>query len=142
MSTTTETDVVARILWDADHTSESEALRTLLRTMAGHYRHDTEEAARVLNAEALRRGWCSEYEDVIDSMDLHLPWPPRSRTYDVTGSFTVRVTRQMRSQDQQGAIDSLSFGNWSSRDVANALLDGNCDWSYDDVEADETESDE
>jgi hypothetical protein len=57
--------------------------------------------------EANNRDWCSIYDDVIESLNGQLPsgWelPVRSKNWDVTVEFTVRLVTTVTAQDDDDA---------------------------------------
>ena len=141
-TTDTDQDFVGRIVAQAMNQTDIYELRQLVRNLATAYREDVAMASTKMNQEAIRRGWCSEYEGFVESLneELHLPWPPRHRTYDVTASFTIRITRLgVRAEDDDAATNVVNFGGWYSENLAVALRNGECDWSLDDVEVEESD---
>lgn len=134
-------EALDRLYDEADRCDDYGRLRQIVRQITQMYRDDVRTAARLMNEEARRRGWCHEYEDFIDKVndEVHLPWPPRNRLYDVTATFTIRITRQVQAGDDDDAANSIGFGGWYGDTLAQAIRNGETDWSLDDVSVEEAE---
>ena len=60
--------------------------------------------------EADQRGWCEDYDKMVDDLNtkLHLDLPLRNRDYEVAVSFTVHMNVTVQAQ---GPEDAQSMAN-------------------------------
>jgi hypothetical protein len=106
-------------------------LDRLDRAKADH-RADIARIGNKLMEEAEDRGWCSEYDDIVDDLNrnLSVELPTRSKDYTVTVRLNVEIT--VDAQSEEGARSA-------AHDIARRLerdLDSNenvlSNWDSDD----------
>ena len=112
-----------------------------------NFERSMEIVGSALNREADNRGWCSEYDDIVDSVNNDLPGPymlpERAREYEVTWTetYTVKVSRSatIRAKSEDEAIDDAR--DWESADeylIRRAVENGEYEYeASDDYEASE-----
>lgn len=82
---------------------------------AARHRADIALIGERLIFEADQRGWCEQYDEVIDDLNtkLHVDLPLRQREYEVAVSFTVRmnvtVTADSPEAAQSDATDMIEY---------------------------------
>lgn len=91
------------------------------------HREDIQRISDTLTQEATDRGWCSEYDELVNSLNryLHVELETREKDYYVSYTVTVRVTacgedaaREMAHEDMRRAENSAYNGlDWSCDDV-------------------------
>ncbi len=119
---TTKADARQLVTGAAGERAAMEALLTEARAHRQTVRQHTawvEDLTNMAHSEGDDRGWCSEFDDLLESVGL----ARRARDYDlrVEVTATVRVTRSASSADE--AIDSLT-----REDVWAAMGADNIEW--------------
>lgn len=81
------------------------------REVQNEHEHDIIVIGDALIAEATNRGWCSEYDEIIERLNLrlHRSLPERESEYEVTWTetYTVTVSRSgtYTARDADGAVE-------------------------------------
>jgi hypothetical protein len=153
-----------RIFADAENTSTVGDLITSYTTEANavdswiqmhdNLKHQAFDAIRIIGERLIResndRGWCSEFDEIIDDVNASLPGPfalpTRERDFVVswTEQYTVTVRRSatVTARDEDSACDMASemySGEADEYEMRNAVNDGDYEFSDDnsDFEAEE-----
>lgn len=112
------------------HNERLAELHRLERRLAEAQQFHRDDVATIgarLIAEARRRDWCSDYDNVVDSLnrDLHVGLPKRYVTYRIERTFSVTVTTT--EQGYVGDEDDLndqSTGAISPSDLRHFIDNG------------------
>lgn len=140
---------VVRTLRDTLANSQEalENARQTIRDIRNKFSNSMEIISRQINEEADSRGWCDEFERIVDDVNSDLPGPfyleKRNKTFRVTWTEEYRVTVH-RSADIEAKSDELAIEeaqDWDEADtydVKEAIDGGNCEFiDADDYEAEE-----
>ena len=121
--------------------------RTRLRETRANFDRSMEIISGRLNEEAENRGWCDEFDRIIEDVNSDLPGPfyleKRQREYEVTWTetYTVTVHRSatIMATDNDDAISQVQdWDEADSYDIKEAIDNGNYEYeSADDYEAEE-----
>jgi hypothetical protein len=94
-------EIIERLSNDlADEKHRYELANSTLNTRNQQFSDSINVIGKALMEEAERRGWCSEYDEFVESINSQLPFhdlPTREREYEVTWteSYIVRVDRSV-----------------------------------------------
>ncbi len=116
------------------NTTQMQRIETLMADAAqARERHDS-DIARIgerLIEEAESRGWCSEFDEIVDELNgsLHVDLPRRVRDYEVTVPITVSILVTVTARDEDEARENAEY-NWADhfdfREYAyEAIREGN-----------------
>lgn len=98
--------------------SEVDRLRARLREAEQRHHADIEAIGERLMREARNRNWCSEYDEIVESLNVSLSveLPVREREYEVAISGYIRVpfsyTVTITSDSEENAIDIAQDGDY------------------------------
>jgi len=105
------------------------------RQEAKRHIEDIKTIGERLIDEADQRGWCDEYDKMVDDLNtkLHLDLPLRNREYEVSVSFTVHMNVTVTAHTPE---DAQSMANDMIEYELNHLdycFDFSCDdnWEFD-----------
>lgn len=121
----------ARAEYHASGETRIAAVRSLLEQARDRHREDIATIGARLQQEAKERGWCSDYDGAIESLnrDLHVELPRREREYTVTVTARVEITVSAVDEDaareaarriaetvesQVDSSDGVSTSHWDS----------------------------
>ena len=124
-----------------------ESERTRLRETRANFDRSMEIISGRLNEEAENRGWCDEFDRIIEDVNRTLPGPfyleKRQREYEVTWTetYTVTVHRSaiiMATADDDAISQVQDWDEADSYDIKEAIDNGNYEYeSADYYEAEE-----
>lgn len=143
-----EPEVVRTLRGTLANTQEAlENAREDIRVIRTKFANSMEIISRQINEEAENRGWCDEFERIVDDVNSDLPGPfyleKRNKTFRVTWTEEYRI-RVHRSADIEAKSDELAIEEaqeWDevdTYDIKEAIDGGNCEFiDADDYEAEE-----
>lgn len=110
-----------------------EAAGALLRQTQAKHEQDILLIGNILIEECERRDWCTEYEEVLEPLNVRLtyalPMPYREREHEVELTITYTITTRVMAKDEEEAEEKAIEG-FSSSDVQYTTPDditaGNC----------------
>lgn len=118
-----------------------------LRELRVKFDRSIEIISRRLNDEAQNRGWCDEFDRIIEDVNGDLPGPyyleRRKREFEVnwTETYTVTVRRSaiiMAESDEEAIDEVRDWDEADTYDIKEAIDSGNYEYdSADDYEAEE-----
>ena len=121
--------------------------RTRLRETRANFDRSMEIISGRLNEEAENRGWCDEFDRIIEDVNGDLPGPfyleRRKREFEVdwTETYTVTVRRSaiiMAESDEEAIDEVRDWDEADTYDIKEAIDSGNYEFdSADDYEAQE-----
>lgn len=121
--------------------NQARAALTELRSDIGH---DVEHLSDRLISEAERRGWCEQYDEIIDDVNggmRCIVLRSREREYEIdvtiTGVATIHKTLTVRAASRQDALDEFQNDPNSYIDLDEELLDGARRNGFVDIEIDQ-----
>lgn len=124
-----------------------ESERTRLRETRANFDRSMEIISRRLNGEAENRGWCDEFDRIVEDVNADLPGPyfleKRRREFEVqwTEKYTVTVHRSatiMAESDEEAIDEVREWDEADTYDLKEAIDNGNYEFdSADDYEAEE-----
>lgn len=117
----------------------SEAARAdTANEVASAWLSDLDTFSEALKAEAVRRGWCSEYDEWVDNTQASMrryTIPQRTQEYEVRITHTIQVvveqTITVEATDEDAAVEAahdIVDDDLDTNDVIQALRDG-AEWS-------------
>lgn len=121
--------------------SEEDRLRARLREAEQRHHADIETIGERLIREARNRNWCSEYDEIVQSLNrsISVPLPERERDYEVVINGWVRVpfsyTVTVTASDEDSAIEMAQDGDYLP-DGDDLIRDGYIDRYSAEVEDD------
>lgn len=121
-------------------TRERDHLRFTLDQRVQRHEADIQTIGNRLMREAEHRGWCSDYDDVVESLNqnLNVELPVRAKDYDVTETYTVTIRRTVSARDEDDAAEQVQNDISTSFDRLSRFeynLD-NYGWQVDSIEYD------
>lgn len=143
-----EPEVVRTLRGTLANTQEAlENAREEIRNIRNKFSNSMEIISRQINEEADNRGWCDEFERIVDDVNSDLPGPfyleKRNKTFRVTWTEEYRI-RVHRSADIEAKSDELAIEEiqeWDEADtydIKQAIDQGDCEFiDADDYEAEE-----
>lgn len=83
-------------------------------TLREAHEQDIERIGRALIEQADSRDWCSEYDEIVKSLNrrLNVPLPTREKDYTVTFTVTVSVTAVGRDEAREMANEMMSNASY------------------------------
>jgi len=80
-------------------------MATQLNVTTERYKSDMDKIGRRLMNEAEDRGWCSTYDEVIESLnkDLYAELPTRKRTFKFEGKYEVYLVTEIEATNKEEA---------------------------------------
>lgn len=98
----------------AVNTDEITQLRADLARAREEHRQDIARISEALTEEANDRGWCEEYDELVEALNdrLHVELETRYKDYEVTIEFRQTITVRAASEDNamDEARDSSDYG--------------------------------
>ena len=125
----TEQELIETRMQYVDRGNTIDALRTQLNCAQENHREDIERISDRLIEEANDRGWCDTYDQIINQINrnLHVPLRRRERSYCVTQTIELTVTKYLTAVDEdQAERDAGELEGFSSFVERQG-------WSYDGV---------
>lgn len=111
--------------------STCERVRAELAQLRSDVAHDVEHLSDRLISEAERRGWCEQYDEIIDDVNggmRCIVLRSRERDFEIdvaiTGVTTIHKTLTVRAATQEAAFDAFQEQPDHYIDVDEELLDG------------------
>lgn len=115
--------------------------RDNLRTRAAAYAEDFDTVGTMLLEEAERRGWCSDYDEFVDTVNGKLGMlslPEREQEYEVevtvTGTLTTTTTVTVMARSQEDADTIVEENMDEYVDAEDILTDAARSASFDDIQ--------
>jgi hypothetical protein len=141
-----ELDVLSARANAADRLADNERIlraqldtaRASLDAEKDRHQADITRIGERLIEEANDRGWCRDYDSIVDDLNrnLHVELPVRMSDYDITYTITVTVTHTCEGRDGDDAyqrdpspsesdiIEQVRSGNWDTQDWTVEASDG------------------
>lgn len=143
-----EPEVVRTLRGTLANTQEAlENAREDIRNIRNKFSNSMEVISNALNREADHRGWCEEYDEIVEDVNNSLPGPfyltQRSKNFRVewVEEYRVRVHRSatVTAKTEEEAIDEVrEWDEADTYDIKEAVDSGNADFiDADDYEAEE-----
>jgi hypothetical protein len=117
-------------------------LKKMWEDLRANYAKDMETISQRLIEEAENRGWCREFDDIIDEVNDKLVGPCRldTREQDIEIEVTVRSTVYatttviVRARDEDQAAQFLADEPDSYFDMNDVLSDHVSNWGFEDID--------
>lgn len=143
-----EPEVVRTLRDTLANTQEAlENAREDIRNIRNKFSNSMEVISNALNREADHRGWCEEYDEIVEDVNNSLPGPfyltQRSKNFRVewVEEYRVRVHRSatVTAKTEEEAIDEVrEWDEADTYDIKEAVDSGHADFiDADDYEAEE-----
>lgn len=104
----------------AYHENQREIWRQNASRSEANHRQDIATIGDELRSQAERRDWCSEYDQIVESLNsqLHVELETRTRDYNVRLYTTVSVTASSASQAREMVNDGeVDIDDWEIDEV-------------------------
>lgn len=86
--------------------------------------------------EAEHRGWCSEYDSIVDDLNrsLHVELPTRNKTWDVCWTVNVTVHQTIEARTANDAAEMANLDRYMIREAVDCGS-----WDYDSPDIEESD---
>jgi hypothetical protein len=117
-------------------------LKKMWEDLRVKYAEDMSTISQRLIEEAENRGWCREFDDIIDEVNNKLvgPFPLDTREQDIEVEVTIRATVYatqtvtVRARDEDQAAEFLADDPDSYLDMNDVLSDHVSNWGFEDID--------
>lgn len=125
----------------------AQAADAVLRAQAQHAADMSLVGERLL-AEAVKRGWCSDFDEFLDNVNPHLTvaLPTRTQDYTVTITYEVKLSGQVAARSLSDAQDRARsvYGYVREAEIFNLVNNSveeitAIDWSHTDTNVELTD---